>query len=258
MAQQRPTREHEGINPVGVGETRTTTTASHMTDAMPRRAVVSDAEVAIPEAYNLTRDRVRWGPVVAGFLTALTTLILMGILGAAVGFTVIDAGEVAARDAAPEAAGPFSAIWAAISGLVAFWLGGMVAGRTSAVFDRKWGAFNGAMVFFLAIPVTLWLATMGLGSLVGSLGNFAAALNADPATAQNAAQAAANQAQGTAAAARQATPEQIAAAAAAARNSAWLALLGLGLALGAATLGGMMGTRRELELDRSSGAVTDH
>jgi hypothetical protein len=228
--------------------TRTTTVGRTL-----NRQGDSTIDLAIPEATNMARDRVRWGPIIAGFLTALSTLVLMGLLGAAIGFSVIDAGEVAARDGAPAAAGPFSAIWAALSGIIAFMLGGFVAGKTAAVFDRKWGAFNGAMVFFLAVPVTLWLATMGLGGLVGALGGFASALNADPVTAQTAGA----QAQQAAAAAQQATPEQIAAAATAARNAAWATLLGLGLGLGAAALGGMLGTRRDLELDTVDGHITD-
>ena len=48
----------------------------------------TDAE--IPEAYNLGRDRVRFGPVVAGLLTALTTLLLLGLLGVAIGLTAVE------------------------------------------------------------------------------------------------------------------------------------------------------------------------
>src|SRR5215211_1068751 len=112
-------------------------------------------DVAIPEAYNLGRDRVRFGPVVAGLLTALTALLLLGLLGVAIGLTAADGSD--------PGAGTFSAIWGALTGLVAFGLGGYVAGRTAAVFDRRWGALNGALVFMLGVPLTLWLAGQGLG-----------------------------------------------------------------------------------------------
>lgn len=206
-----------------------------------------DAEVAIPEAYNLDRDRVRFGPIFAGLLTALTTLLLMGLLGLALGLTAVNAGDAAIRGDAGAGTGTFSAIWGAFTGLVAFLLGGYVAGRTAAVFDRRWGALNGALVFMLGVPLTLWLAGQGLGFATGVIGDFVASLNANPAQVQGAAQGAASTARGVAA---QVQPIDVARAAEAARNGAWGALLGTALALGASALGGWLGTRRELEVDR--------
>ena len=34
------------------------------------------AVLELPRAYNLSRDRVRWGPIWAGLVTALTTMLL--------------------------------------------------------------------------------------------------------------------------------------------------------------------------------------
>ena len=220
----------------------------------PHRRADRTAEVEIPEAYNLDQDRVRWGPIIAGLLTALTTLLLLGLLGVAIGLTAVDARQAAAQGGPPAGAGPGSAIWAALSGLLAFLLGGYVAGKTAAIFNRTWGAFNGAMVFLLGVPLILWLASMGLGSVLGVLGNFAGSLNINPGTVQQAAQGAAGQAQQ---AAGQARPEDVGRAAEAVRNGAWGTLLGLGLALGASALGGLLGTRRELEVNRRTGAVRD-
>ena len=229
---------------------------THVTERtrVARPAVVSGpydgpgarAEVEIPEAYNLDRDRVRWGPIAAGFLTALTSLLLLSLLGLAVGLTAVNAGDAAAQGGAPDGAGRNSAIWGAISGIVSFLLGGYVAGRTAAVFDRRWGALNGALVFLLGVPVTLWLAAQGLGFVAGTLGTFASALNADPGQVQGAAQSAADQARQ---AAGNVQPIDVARTAEAARNSAWGALLGSLLGLGASAVGGFMGTRRELQVE---------
>ena len=220
----------------------------------PQRGAGRTAEVEIPEAYNLDQDRVRWGPIIAGLLTALTTLVLLGLLGLAIGLTAVDARQAAAQGGPPAGAGPGSAIWAALSGLLAFLLGGYVAGKTAAIFNRTWGAFNGAMVFFLGVPLILWLASMGLGSMLGMLGTFAGSLNIDPGTVQNTAQNAATQAQQ---AGQQATPADVGRAAEAVRNGAWGTLLGLGMALGASALGGLLGTRRQLDVNRRTGAVRD-
>lgn len=189
----------------------------------------------ISPALNLNKDRVRWGPIFAGFLTALTTLVLMTLLGLGIGLTTINVGAAGGDEA--QQAGAFSAIWGAISGILAFLLGGFVAGKTAAVFSRNWGAFNGAMVFFLALPFTLWLAGMGLGGILGTLGSYSDVLAVNLGQAQQAA----NQAQ------QEVSPQDVQNAANAVRNGALGTLLGLGLALGAAALGGAMGTRHHVE-----------
>jgi len=205
-------------------------------------------EVDIPETYALDRDRVRWPAVFAGLLTALTTLITLAVLGLAVGLTSVDAGAAVAQRGVPSGLGLGSGIWAGVSALLAFLLGGWVAGRTAAVFGKGWGALNGMLVFLLAVLATLWLAGNGLGALLGSFGGFAQSLNIDPNAVRDAAGQAGQNAQQNA---QQVTPEQAAQAATNARNAAWSTLLGLGLGTGAATLGGLLGTRNHLDVDRS-------
>jgi hypothetical protein len=174
---------------------------------------------------------VRWGPILAGFLTALTALLLLNLLGVAIGLTALNAGTAAAQGGPPPEAGRNSAIWAAIAGILSFLLGGYVAGRTAAVFDRGWGALNGALVFLLGVPITLWLAGQGLGAVLGSLGGLTAGLNVEPTQVQSAAEQAQQ-------AANNVQPVDVARAAERARNAAWGALLGSLLALGASALGG--------------------
>ena len=213
--------------------------------AAPVRTVrtTGEREVDIPETYALDRDRVRWPAVFAGLLTALTVLIALGVLGIAVGLTAVNAGEAVAQRGVPSGLGLGSGLWAGISALLAFLLGGWVAGRTAAAFGKGWGALNGMLVFLLAVPLTLFLASRGLGALLGSFGSFAQSLNIDPQQVQQQAQGAGQQAQ-------QVTPEQAAQAATTARNAAWSTLLGLGRGTAAATIGGLLGTRNHLDIDR--------
>jgi hypothetical protein len=204
-------------------------------------------EVDIPETYALDRDRVRWPAVFAGLLTALTMLITLGVLGLAVGLTSVDAGAAVAQRGVPSGLGLGSGLWAGLSAILAFLLGGWVAGRTAAVFGKGWGALNGMLVFLLAVPLTLWLAGSGIGALLGSFGGFAQSLNIDPQQVQQGAQQQAQEAQQNA---QQVTPEQASEAARNARNAAWSTLLGLGLGTAAATIGGLLGTRSHLDVDR--------
>ena len=212
-----------------------------------------EQEFDIPESYALSTDRVRWPAVFAGLLTALTVLLALGVLGLAVGLTSVDAGQAVAQRGVPSGLGLGSGIWAGISALLAFLLGGWVAGRTAAVFGKGWGALNGMLVFLLAVPATLWLAGSGVGALLGTFSQFAQSLNIDPTQVGQAAQGATGQA---GQAAQQVTPEQAAQAATSARNAAWSTLLGLGLGTAAATLGGLLGTRSEVTVDRADVANT--
>lgn len=105
------------------------------------------------------RDRVRWSPIVAGLLSAVTSLLLLSLLGAAVGLSTVNAGTAAAQGGPPPGLGTSSAIWGAVSGVLSFLLGGYVAGRTSGNFDRGWA--------WRALLPTLAVA-MAVGSGCGS------------------------------------------------------------------------------------------
>jgi hypothetical protein len=218
------------------------------TEPMDRRTMARDhdheIEVPISKDLNFTRDRVRWGPVLAGLFTALTTMVALALLGAAIGLTAMNAGTAAIQGGAPPDAGRNAAIWGAISAIIAFLWGGYVAGRSSAVFDRTWGALNGALVFLIAVPVGLWLAGQGFGAVMGTMTNLSVALGMNPAA--SAQQAASSM-----------TPYDVAQTAERARTAAVVTLLGMVCGFVAAGVGGALGTRRTLEVDLKDGEVRD-
>jgi hypothetical protein len=189
----------------------------------------------VPQVLNMPTDRVRWGPIWAGLLTTLTALLLLSLFGLAVGLSTINAGAATQGNVAADT-GRNSAIWAGIAAIVAFLLGGYVAGRTAAVHERGWGALNGALVFLLAVPLLLWLVSQGLGGIMGNANAIAQGLHINLGQLQGAA----GQAGQTA---KNITPAQAQQAADAARNTAWGTLIGLLVALGASALGGHLGTR---------------
>jgi hypothetical protein len=115
---------------------------------------------------NGVRDRVRWGPIWAGLITAIATFILLTVAAVAIGAQAVDSG------ADGESASAASGIASAIIALLAFFIGGFVAGRTAGVFGRGYGALNGFLVWALGIMLILALAAMGLGSLFGASGDL--------------------------------------------------------------------------------------
>lgn len=105
-------------------------------------------------------DRVRWGPIVAGTFIALTTLAVLATLGAAIGLTACDRGDDARNF------GLGATIWAALSMIVAFGLGGWITARSMAVRGSDAGFLNGAMVAAFGIPLLL-LMLGGFGMMLG-------------------------------------------------------------------------------------------
>ncbi len=190
------------------------------------------AVTSVSQALTIPTDRVRWGPIWAGLLSAFFTLLVLSLLGLAIGATTVNTGA-ALQGTGNQNAGAYSAIWAGISAIIAFLIGGYVAGRTAAVPERGWAALNGMLVFLLALPILLWLASQGLGALIGNANHIAGGLGINLGQIGNTGS-------GTA---TSITPAQAQQAADTAKNTAWGTLIGLLLGCGAAALGGTLGMR---------------
>jgi hypothetical protein len=150
----------------------------------------------------------------AGLITALTTFLLLQLL--AIGIGIVGIG--------PNGAG--GALVSAILGLIAFFLGGLVAGMTSAVRGPIPGLVNGFLVWALGTVVILLLSSLGLGQIFGALGNLVGQVG----VLQNIQQGGVN--------APNVEPSQVASAV---RTGAIGAFFGLLLSAVAATVGGFIG-----------------
>lgn len=164
--------------------------------------------------FTFSREGLDWGAIWGGLLTAIGVFILLSVLASAIGITAADSG-VDGEDAS-RVAGVVSAVLA----LLAFFVGGYVAGRMSESNDNGSGALNGFLVWALALVLILILAAFGAGAAFGTLADsFGPAVpgaEVDPATAADAA-----------------------------KSAAWIAFISLALAATAATLGGWLGAASE-------------
>jgi hypothetical protein len=106
--------------------------------------------------------RVSWGGIWGGVLVALGLLLLMAALGVAVGVSAFDPGQSEAGNF-----GTGAGIWAAFSLLLALFIGGMVATRIGAIFDRTTGFFEGALVWVVSVLLAGYLASSGIGAVAG-------------------------------------------------------------------------------------------
>ncbi len=184
------------------------------------------------------KDRVRWGPILAGLVTTIAAMVVFTVLGIALGASVLD------RNAPGQEIGTWAAIWGAVSGIVAFFLGGFVAAKSAAVAGPGTGMLNGLMVGFATIALILWLTGAGLGNLFGVLGanieDITTAIQGTTSVEEAQAQA------GEVGNELRATFDQI-------RDAAWGTLIGLVLPLAAAALGGWIGHNKRRELIEGTG-----
>jgi hypothetical protein len=201
-------------------------------------------------------DRVRWSAIIAGLVTAIAVMVLLSVLGAAIGLTAFDQGE------SGRAYGVAAGLWGIISAILAFFAGGYIAARTAGVFGRDNAILNGTMVWATTIPLSLWVLTGGAMRLMGgaaSQPDLSRPVMASSMPGQDQTQ---QQGAGTTNAMNQVVnniqdnPNQAADRAA---RTAWFTLVSLLLGLGAAALGGHVGARgvrdRDENEDRDRGGT---
>ena len=124
-----------------------------------------------PAAVIAAGPRVRWGGVFSGFVIALGALLLLTVLGLAVGFTALDDPRVVTGENASNV-GLGAGIWAFVTLLVACFMAGMVSTTVTDHPDRPGAVIHGALVWVLFSVFLLWL--IGSGVQLGVSGLFSA------------------------------------------------------------------------------------
>jgi hypothetical protein len=192
-------------------------------------------------------DRVRWPAVFAGLFSALSAMIVLTVLGSAIGLSAYDQGDN------PRFFAVGAGWWAAISALLAFAFGGWVAARTSAVRGGTNGMINGAMVWAAAIPLSLVVFAGSLTSLTGAAANSAAAASSqiDRQDLTDQARLARDRITGQLNDPRQSDEMRRTGA-----KTAWATLASLVLGLAAAGAGGYFGARQDDVVTGPSGHTT--
>jgi hypothetical protein len=109
--------------------------------------------------YELS-DLVRWGPILAGFAATVATMLLLGILGAAIGITAVGQTDV----------GTFGAIWGGVSLILAFFVGGWIAARTAAVGGQLPAIVNSGIVWAFTLLFLMFLSALGAAGALGVAG----------------------------------------------------------------------------------------
>lgn len=182
------------------------------------------------------KNRVQFGPIVAGVLTAIATLLILTVLGLAIGASALEPRDVG------EGIGTGATIWGIISALIAFFLGGWVAAKTAAVAGAGSGLINGLMVGAAILVLVLWLVGSGVSAIVGTIGSNIGDLTTLVQQETGSTEQAAQEAEQVQAdVEEQVAQVDPASAFDTARDAAWSTLAGLVLPLAAAGAGGLVG-----------------
>jgi hypothetical protein len=193
---------------------------SERTTVMRDPEVVPPPRTYLPETVAIADppdiQQLRWGPIWAGLLMALGVFFLLSLAAIAVGLQAAPGAQT------QDEAGMLAVIVTSAIALASFFLGGYVSSWSAGLTDAARSALNGFLVWASWLIVVLLLAALGLGSIVGAMGELFGNVNL---------------------AAPDVDPQELITML---RDSSWQTLLALGLTAAAATLGGVLGARDDL------------
>lgn len=127
----------------------------------PRRVVDHPVPVATADYH----DRVRWGPILAGLVVAVSTQLVLSGLGAAIGLTGIANSGAPRTDAL--GTGTAVGIWSIISLLIGLFVGGWVMSRSCGPISKSTALLNGAILWATTLAVSAWLVSSGVAGAFG-------------------------------------------------------------------------------------------
>lgn len=119
---------------------------------------------------TLLLNRVSWGAIFAGVATAIVIQLLLSILGVGVGASSLSV----ANPGDNPTAGGFSidaTIWWVVSGIIASFVGGLVAGRLCGAGTRSTASWHGFVSWCVSTLVVIYLVTSAVGGLLGGAFN---------------------------------------------------------------------------------------
>ncbi|HVS72570.1 MAG TPA: hypothetical protein VHQ47_15040 [Phycisphaerae bacterium] len=134
------------INPLADGASSPQSVA-----ASDRNLVHEHEFVASPMLTG--RTQLAWGAVIAGAIAAISLLVLSSSLAYACGVPGYSGG----------AYGWGSGIWAVVTAIIAYFIGGAVVSYLSPVSELRTGAVHGFLGWALSLPLLLLLSTTAVG-----------------------------------------------------------------------------------------------
>jgi hypothetical protein len=148
--------------------------ASPPSDTSPVPPTTLDPAVASAAAaeewHTYLFNRASWGAIIAGVVAALVVQLLLNLLGLGIGAASLSAANPADNPSASS----FSigaGFWWTISGIIASFCGGVVAGRLCGAAKANTARWHGFVSWCATTLVLFYLLTSALGGVVGGTFN---------------------------------------------------------------------------------------
>jgi hypothetical protein len=109
--------------------------------------------------------RLSWGAIFAGVVIAVAVQLVLGILGAGIGLTMVDPVEGTTPGATGFGIG--AGIYWLITTVLALGAGGYAAARVAGVHERFDALVHGLVVWGVTLILTLYLLTSAVGGIIG-------------------------------------------------------------------------------------------
>jgi hypothetical protein len=132
--------------------------------------VVTERTVVADDRRTNLLNRISWGAALAGVITALVVQILINMLGVGIGLSSMSAADTANN---PDASSfsTSAGIWYVVSGIVASFVGGAVAGRLCGSPHVNTARWHGFVAWATTTLVIFYLLTSAAGGLIGGAFN---------------------------------------------------------------------------------------
>jgi hypothetical protein len=149
--------------------------------AAPARPLTDTVAVEPGKSWRLS-----WGAILAGAIIVLAVQLLLSLLGAGIGLSMIDPAQGGTPTA--QSFGLGAGIWWVLSYVLALVAGGYVAARLAASTVPLDGMLQGIVTWAVALMVTAYLLTSAVGGIIGgAFGVVGSTLSASGETIKNAA-----------------------------------------------------------------------
>lgn len=127
---------------------------------------VTTGVLPVDEAHlGKTPTRLSWGAIFAGVVIAVAVQLVLGILGAGIGLTMVDPVQGTTPGAAGFGIG--AGIFWLITTVLALGAGGYAAARVAGVHERFDAMVHGLVVWGVTLILTLYLLTSAVGGIIG-------------------------------------------------------------------------------------------
>ena len=111
---------------------------------------------------------VSWRAIAAGTLTVLTIILILNLIGLAIGLGVIEPTE---QTNPLSGIGTGAIIWWVVSNLMALFAGGFVASRVGVSLTDFSGVIQGIMTWALYTLISVWLLNTMVGTIISGVGS---------------------------------------------------------------------------------------